>query len=252
MVSRRSLGLSSLMGRAYDSFEHMDCQLDTRPKIRVVLIYRPPCGAFNTFIEELEDLLERLSVVGGELILLGDFNVHFEDLSSHQSCAVRDLCNIYSFRLLQHVRGATHRHGHTLDLLFTRSDTSLGLDISVQDLCISDHNAVFCDLSLSMRDTDHSELVEYRCLKRIDPAALMVDISQSPLCRASLLGEHPDIQVGAYCTVLNDLLQQHAPLKRRRFTSRPSAPWYSDELRNQKQLQRKAERKWRKSGLQVD
>ena len=58
--------------------------------------------------------------------------------------------------------------------------------------------------------------------------------------------------VDQYETVLRDLLDTHAPLKRRTVILRPNAPWYSDNLREVKQLKRKCERKMLKSGLEID
>ena len=42
------------------------------------------------------------------------------------------------------------------------------------------------------------------------------------------------------------------PLKTRLVTSRPSAPWYSEEIAAEKRKRRKLERHWRKSGTVAD
>ena len=44
----------------------------------------------------------------------------------------------------------------------------------------------------------------------------------------------------------------HAPLKTRFVTSRPSAPWYSEEIAAEKRKRRTLERRWRKSRTEAD
>ena len=51
--------------------------------------------------------------------------------------------------------------------------------------------------------------------------------------------------------VLSELLEKHAPLKKRMITLRPAAPWYTDAIRTEKEKRRKLERRWRASGLTV-
>lgn len=77
------------------------------------------------------------------MILAGVFNPHIDDATN---CVATEFLNITeSFNFKQHVSGATHTGGHTLDLVF-----SLGLNIDhihCEDLLISDHKCIFFDLS---------------------------------------------------------------------------------------------------------
>ena len=42
-------------------------------------------------------------------------------------------------------------------------------------------------------------------------------------------------------------LDKHAPIKKRIVTIRPSAPWYSEEIKLEKRKRRKLDRRWRAS-----
>ena len=55
-----------------------------------------------------------------------------------------------------------------------------------------------------------------------------------------------------YNTLLIGLLDKHAPLKTRTITIRPLAPWYTEDIREEKQKRRALERRWRRTGLTVD
>ena len=51
---------------------------------------------------------------------------------------------------------------------------------------------------------------------------------------------------------LREVLDKHAPLRLRRITDHPSAPWLTVQIKEAKRQQRRcAERRWRKSGLTV-
>ena len=55
---------------------------------------------------------------------------------------------ITSADLRQHVNGAAHHLGHTLDLLITRLDDKLISQVRTLPELLSDHNVVACDINL--------------------------------------------------------------------------------------------------------
>ena len=249
MIYKDKLSLSNLTKQGYTSFEFMDCQLNTQPTLRLVLIYRPPASAMITFVEEFEQLLDKLTTAGGELLILGDFNVHFEDHLSQHSGLFRDILS--SFGLAQHVVCATHQNGHVLDMLITKDGNGFSLQHTVCDEGISDHYVILCEIKLNLPRVEQPRPVKYRSLKRIDGALMIADILYSPLSDPSFDASELNAQVDMFNHVLAELLEKHAPLKSRVFPQRQNAPWYTDEIRASKQLCRRCERQWRKTGLQI-
>ena len=61
-----------------------------------------------------------------------------------------------------------------------------------------------------------------------------------------------DMMVDQYDRVLRQLLDQHAPKKKRLVTVRPSAQWYTSDVVAEKRKRRRLERRWRASRLQWD
>ena len=55
-----------------------------------------------------------------------------------------------------------------------------------------------------------------------------------------------------YNDILSGLINHHAPLKSKMVRVRPLVPWFTAEIGAAKRLRRKAERRWRRSGLQED
>ena len=90
----------------------------------MIIIYRPPSSVpLSTFYHEFSLLLEVLSTASGELLIVGDFNLHVDS-----SCDVNALhfCDlIASFDLKQWVTTLTHTSGHILDLIITRNQCKL-------------------------------------------------------------------------------------------------------------------------------
>ena len=104
--------------------------------IHVIVVYRHPPSATNKFttslfLSEFTMLLDNLSITSGELLILGDFNLHVDKPSDPDASQFFGL--LYAFGLTQHVRGSTHTHGHTLDLVKTRSNETTVFDTSVTD-----------------------------------------------------------------------------------------------------------------------
>ena len=152
----------------------------------------------------------------------------------------------------QHVWVPTHRSGNTLDLVITRNDESTARDFDVFDPVISNHYAVSCSLALPKEAFERKE-VNYRKLKSIDLQELRDDISDSPLISTvDKAGHDLEYLITLYNTTLIGLLDKHAPLKTRTITIRPSAPWYTEDIRQEKQKRRALERCWRRTGLTVD
>ena len=121
---------------------------------QMVVIYRPPPSSENKltttlFFDEFSTLLESTSVGTDRVLLTGDFNVNVDDNDDRDALTFLNILDIYN--LEKHVRGPTHKDGHTLDLLITRTDCRLvntpTIDSSLQ--CSSDHSGIKCTVDIS-------------------------------------------------------------------------------------------------------
>lgn len=74
---------------------------------------------------------------------------------------------ITSADLRQHVNGAAHHLGHTLDLLITRLDDKLISQVRTLPELLSDHNVVACDINLPSPPASRRS-VSYRKTRDID------------------------------------------------------------------------------------
>ena len=84
----------------------------------------------STFLDEFQNLLEIFVPSPSELIISGDFNIHADsDLTIFQKFSGI----LENFHLTQHINFPTHDDGHTLDLLITRSSSTVITHLSHHD-----------------------------------------------------------------------------------------------------------------------
>ena len=218
--------------------------------IRLCVVYRPGPGTVNAqppsiFFNEFYEYIDELATTTGKLLVVGDFNFHM-DKCNNETENFKSL--IHCLNLEQHVSGPTHKKGHTLDLVLTRSDELFISDLYVQAPIISDHSGISFSLPME-KSLPEKQTRTYRCLKDIDVDAFEKDILQSSLHTSP--AEDVNDLVNQYNTVLTELLDKHAPPKTKLVTVRARAPWFNEEILSAKRDRRKAERKWRSSKLQV-
>ena len=159
---------------------------------------------------------------------------------------------------VQHVVGATHIRGHTLDVFITRDNSSILLDnpsILEPHLCdgkgnhTGDHMAISSVLQIQ-KPANQRKSVSFRKYRNIVIDDLNNDILNSnalPNPSGSI-----DELVETYNTQLSAIIDKHAPVQSKTIILRPNTKWYTKELRTAKQDRRKSKRKMRKSKLTVD
>ena len=115
-------------------------------------------------------------------------------------------------------------------------------------MLISDHCLVSCRLHLPVRKAEKI-LLTSRNVKGIDRAVFRTDLVSAFSDVTD--SDDPAQLVDNYNAVMTDLLNKHAPRVSRCVSSRPRAPWHDVSITTAKQERRKAERKWRKTGLEI-
>ena len=132
-----------------------------------------------------------------------------------------------------------------MDVVLTRDIESID-KVSVQNDLLSDRCTIFFELDTAKPPLSKM-VIQYRKLKSIDIDKFKADLSESGL--PDFQHEDVDVLVDKRNTTMAEILEKHAPLKTKEVTIHPDAPWINDEVKEQKRKKRKAERKWRKTGL---
>ena len=115
--------------------------------LRVIIIYRSPSSSVRPFLDEFANYLSDVIMTRDELLIAGNFNLHFEEPSAPGVSYLKDI--LAENNLEQRVTQPTHRGGHMLDLLITRTTSSIIRTTEVYRSCISDHFSVLFPLAIS-------------------------------------------------------------------------------------------------------
>lgn len=236
------------------SFECLALSLTVNRKTtKILCIYRPPPSTKNkikksSFYHEFETMVTELMAASEYFIILGDFNVHYDNKEESETRNFMQLLD--TAKLIQLVNTHTHRKGHILDWLVTRRETAHHImSVTVMDKLISDHFLLSFTLNM-VKPIYKSKVVMVRNLKDIDMVTFRNELNASKL----FTDPPSDVEEFAelYNETLSSLVDKHAPEKPMRIKDRPHAAWQNIEIIEARKEKRQTERKWRKSGLIVD
>jgi hypothetical protein len=233
----------------HQTFElvHLKLSLPGSPVTNIFGIYRPVPSKKNKltpsmFINELPDFLEFVNDLPGTLLLIGDFNFHFNKPTVGYTPEVLEILD--TFGLQQSVNEITNKQGNTVDWVVYRDSDHLLESSTVDNNLASDHYAVKCELDIT-RPAVPKTYKEVRKISAIDIEAFKSDLitvipSEPSACQLT--------------SALRATLDKHAPSSKRLISDRSLCQWYNTvgpELLEAKQERRKAERRWRTTGLTV-
>ena len=235
----------------FRSFEYLDLTIHTlKSVIRLVTVYRPPSSERNKctpddFFSDFSTLLETLTLSAGHLIILGDFNFHIDvPQNSHGS---RFLELLQCANLCHHVHEATHRSGHILDNVITRTADDIITHLDLHHDAPSDHSAIAFLVSIPKPKIE-TKIITKRNIRHIDRHQFNKDV-----CERLVAGQSKDTDnlASEYSNALSDIFDKHAPPITKAVRIRDQAKWYTDQIRRKRSEKRRWERIWKKSRLTV-
>ena len=172
------------------------------------------------------------------MILVGDLNIHLGNPSSYYTSQFNQTFAATGFQ--QHIHDPTHHHGHTLDILISKDDSSIVNNAAVIDIGLCDNDGFVRDhyaIRLSVNRTvkqPHYETISYRNYKNIDVETFKQALKN--LDQLHYRDEIIDKQATDYVKVISNLIERHAPSILRLVIPRPHAAWYTEEHREAKRL----------------
>jgi hypothetical protein len=216
--------------------------------LTIAIVYRAPGTSVGEFVTELSDLVDS-GRLGLRYVICGDLNC--PGPAGTKGLIAEELAEfIDGHSLRQHVIKPTHRAGNILDHILTPDDRVTITDTVVQDVGLSDHYLVKCQVAASI---DRPPIVQasFRNWKRLDLDKFKARLRYSTVCT------QPATTASAFASQLQDcvttILDELAPMctstKRRQ---KPDSRWLSEEAIEAKRARRRLERKWVKTGRTVE
>ena len=113
----------------FKSFEHQTVEAEINgTKCIFAVVYKIPPSQSNRipkllFISEFAKYLEPMAMMKQNLVIFGDFNIHWDIKSDSETKEISDL--LATFCLSQRINGPTHTYGHTLDWVISRKERNI-------------------------------------------------------------------------------------------------------------------------------
>ena len=233
------------------TFEHLCCHMTAgNDKFLLLGVYRPGSSAATAlFFDELSAVLEQLCTYRCPIVIMGDFNVHVDVNDDANAARLKSL--LESFDCVQHVDQPTHKDGHILDLIITKTETKVS-HLHVGDL-LSDHSFVTCSLDVKKPRLERLWTTT-RPWRKFSLSAFETDLKGSQLCSdvRALEDLSADDLAELYDRTLQTLLDKHCPAIRIRRKFGPLTPWYDSDCRASRRKSRMLERHYKRTGADSD
>ena len=157
------------------------------------MVYRTGLVIASFFVE-FSDILDHLSTYGDPLLLAADVNINFERALYTTTIEFIDLLECYG--LVQHVTGATHDAGGTIDVVFTRCDLPPPT-VDIVDVSLSDNRLLRWASRLHHSHPGYTPSTS-RIWRSFDAAAFRISLSGSVLGDERHWNLHGDALVNLY------------------------------------------------------
>ena len=212
----------------------------------LICVYRLQETPFSLFIDELGDLFVKYVILYESYIIAGDFNIHVDETCNPSCTKFHELLDL--FDLTQHVHETTHM-GHTLDLVISCVDDPLVKSVVVTQHNPSHHFFVNFEISIKHQSVN-IKTINFRNIKKIDSQQLRCDITAN----YATIPENLNFtdMVTNYNKVMLSIIDKHAPVRSKTVKVVPRAPWFDTEYATLRRHRRKAEKKYRRTGHEVD
>ena len=144
-------------------------------------VYRPPNVCFDSFIDQLNNLLTELPV-DSEIVVLGEFNVDFLARKSDPACKLKRQLQQFALNndLEQLINTPTRICEQTrtaIDLVFVNNSHRI-VESGVIHSTISDHSVVFCTMKSGVPKAP-PRTIEYRSYRNYDKESFIRELKET-------------------------------------------------------------------------
>ena len=255
IIVKANLNIQPIKSLSYRFFELLQATLRIHTKnIQLSVVYRTgqlTSADRSNFMKEYESFLSSLEGTNADNFICGDFNIHVHDKNDAFAKDFIDLNE--SVGLYQTVEASTHNSGGILDLIFTRDDfTPTKTTVFNQvDLPLSDHFMVVASYLIPTPSRIKNVNISYRNTSQINTDEFCADLYGMLQSTNEASYFNLNDEVANLFNVIKTTLDRHAPLITK--TKKLSSKVFTNEsIKSARRACRKTERKFKKSGLQVD
>ena len=204
----------------------------------IVGVYHPPNAPNDLFIDNLLDLYTEVKATEKNIILLGDFNIHWNNSEDRDVILLKD--SLDTLMLSQMVNFPTHNKGNTIDLIIKENQSEIEILSVTRGDYISDHSAVNFTINWKKDLIECKEITKTN-MGEIDGETLLAKLDLIDLYELPL-----DDMITELDNRVSSKLEEMIVRKKALVTVRKRIPWFNSEVLEQKRITRRREKIWRK------
>ena len=236
--------------RFNDQFESIELHAAyQKTKMVFNVVYRPPNGKVTDFIPIFEKHILELEEKEQNVIYLGDFNIHMDNVNNIDTKRMNTL--LETFSLKNHIVFSTHKLGHILDLVIINKNLDMVKNTVVDSILISDHKPIFFNVDLEIKqkvykkirfrkyNQNFPEILKHALISSMTLNNMDCDHSSVPCisCHVNYFRQTTSQVYDRCCPYVTKTIQ----------VVDKSKNWYNSDVRIAKKNARKAEKKYRNS-----
>ena len=205
-------------------------------KVLLGQLYRHPSST-NSWFDDFVEMMDSVYYENCSIFLIGDFNI---DLISKQGYAKKWISIFQSYQLCQLITLPTHilpgKNSTLIDHIY--SNSSHLIHSTYVPMCgVSDHYPVACSLLCGRRRSGFKthKYVSYRSMKKFNKDSFLLDLANASFDNI-LSSDSPDEALFTFVDTFMNLVNKHAPIKKKRIKSYVKCPWLSVDIINKMRL----------------
>ena len=224
LVSQNSVKVTLEENSNANTFEYAvwNIMIDNT-SFQIMKVYHPPSEVHKhmnqQFLDELIEVYATLSVRHLNLIVMGDFIVHYL-MEKDDSEQFKDMMEAVG--LVQKVMFDMHVMGNILDLIFIEQEGNIKISNVREGLMFSDHKSVECEIEIQKPEISKQSKM-FRNWKKGDATKFCYEFNLEELDYSVT-----DLETfwNSYSEKLENTVNAMVPEKTIKITSRDSQPWY--------------------------
>ena len=219
----------------HDSIENIYIEISIKKSKPLIFgcFYRPPDSSkhlSNNFNDQLNENIERVSKENKEMIIMGDFNINYEnDKNSRLHHDIKNIMTFHGFKQIVTTPTRITKDTATLiDHIFVTKPSNFPSSSAVTT-CISDHDFIYCCRKINTTKFSF-RTIKCRNYCRYNSANLrndVRDVDWTPVYNNNI---DVNSAVTYLTTKLKDIFDWHAPLIEKRIKGKPS-DWINDNIK---------------------
>ena len=235
----------------FQSFEFSYVYLTVKTtKILLLNIYRKQEVSCKTFCQEVEQLIDSLFDKAEIIMIVGDFNVWFDEEGNADAKQLETIMSAYG--LSQLVSNPTIKSGHILDHVYINEEQLIPeVKVCKDTFGIStDHFPIIINIPF-VEEEDVKETITYRPIKKMELESFKTDIEK--LVKDVVeCDDNFETAYEKYKASAGKLLDIHCPEETRVIKRQNQPCWMDQEYKDARAKRRSLERTWKKSKEEND